>query len=373
MLPTPRNAALTRLPFDLFCRVIDNYGDAGVCWRLARQLAAMGCPVRLWIDQFAVLARLLPELDPSGGGQRIQGVEILPWHQAERARAPHGGVVIEAFACTLPRAYEAGMATQDCLWINLEYLSAEDWVAGCHGLPSPQANGVPKYFYFPGFTSSTGGLLREPDLRARQAQAQATDRRVRLRALTGLAADGIPPEARCVLLFGYPDAPIAGLRDAFGSQHTPTWLLVPGTPAPALHSQGNLTVAAIPFVPQARFDELLWCCDLNFVRGEDSLTRAQWTGSPLVWQIYAQNDDAHRIKLEAWMRAAAWPEDVRALHRAWNGHDDDLMAQTLSAALEPRSWAGWVECSRRWSEKLSQLPDLASRLIGFCLEKLQKS
>ncbi|TAN30489.1 MAG: elongation factor P maturation arginine rhamnosyltransferase EarP [Castellaniella sp.] len=364
---------MTRPPFDLFCRVIDNYGDAGVCWRLAHQLADMGCAVRLWIDRLDVLAQLLPELDPAGDGQRIQGVEILPWYQAERASAPRGGVVIEAFACMLPPAYEAGMAQQDCLWINLEYLSAEDWVASCHGLPSPQANGVPKYFYFPGFTSSTGGLLRESGLQARQVQAQATDRRMRLQALTGLAADAMPPEARCVLLFAYPDAPLDGLRDTFARRQTPTWLLVPGTPPPTLRSQGNLTVATIPFVPQARFDELLWCCDLNFVRGEDSLTRAQWTGSPLVWQIYAQDDDAHRIKLEAWMQAAAWPENIRALHRAWNGHDDDLMAQALSAALEPKPWADWAKCSERWSEKLHRSPDLASRLVEFCQKKLQKS
>ena len=28
--------------WDLFCRVIDNHGDLGVCWRLARDLAARG-------------------------------------------------------------------------------------------------------------------------------------------------------------------------------------------------------------------------------------------------------------------------------------------------------------------------------------------
>ena len=42
---------------DLFCRVIDNWGDAGVCWRLARQLVReRGAQVRLWIDQPQVLA-----------------------------------------------------------------------------------------------------------------------------------------------------------------------------------------------------------------------------------------------------------------------------------------------------------------------------
>jgi len=358
--------------FDLFCRVIDNFGDAGVCWRLARQLAAMGYSVRLWIDRLDVLAQLLPDLDPAGTGQRIDGAEVLPWHLADQASPPRHGIVIEAFACALPPSYEARMAQQGCLWINLEYLSAETWVAGCHGLPSPQANGVPKYFYFPGFTRATGGLLREPGLKDRQTRAQATDRRGRLQALTGIDAARIPANACCVLLFGYPDAPYAGLADALAAHHTPAWLLVPGDPPPGLHSRGNLTVAAVPFVPQARFDELLWCCDLNFVRGEDSLVRAQWTGSPLVWQIYAQDGDAHRIKLEAWMQAAGWPEDVRALHRAWNGHDDRLMAQALSAVLRPAAWAAWSERSHGWSQELTRLPDMASSLVEFCQSRRQK-
>ena len=30
------------LLWDIFCQVIDNHGDVGVCWRLARELAARG-------------------------------------------------------------------------------------------------------------------------------------------------------------------------------------------------------------------------------------------------------------------------------------------------------------------------------------------
>ena len=174
------------LSFDLFCRVVDNFGDAGVCWRLARRLAALGQSVRLWIDRPEVLARLLPALDVQADEQVLDGVRIGPWRRAEQALPPQGGVVVEAFACALPPAYEAAMAGRDCLWINLEYLSAESWVEGCHGLPSPQANGVPKFFFFPGFTPATGGLLREPDLLARHETERTRDRGARLRALTGL-------------------------------------------------------------------------------------------------------------------------------------------------------------------------------------------
>jgi uncharacterized repeat protein (TIGR03837 family) len=361
------------LAFDLFCRVIDNYGDAGVCWRLARQLAALGHPVRLWIDRFTALSRLLPALDPRGGAQRIQGVDVLPWDAAGQAVPPAGGVAIEAFACTLPPAYAQALARQDCLWLNLEYLSAEDWVEGCHGLPSPQTGGVKKYFYFPGFTAATGGLLREPDLLGRRDQARARDRRARLRALTGMAWDELPDEARCVLLFSYPDAPFTGLRQALAHDPRPTWLLVPGDIPAALHDDGSLRVRRIPFVPQDAFDDLLWCCDLNFVRGEDSLVRALWAGVPMAWHIYRQDDAAHLAKLEAWMARARWPAEVQALQRAWNGHDDDAMAHALAAALREDSWRAWQTRARTWVGELADQPDLVTGLVRFCMRHHQKS
>ncbi|MGY2437472.1 elongation factor P maturation arginine rhamnosyltransferase EarP, partial [Escherichia coli] len=84
-------------------------------------------------------------------------------------------VVVEAFACQLPASYIEAMTISGthCLWLNLEYLSAEDWVAGCHGLPSPQPGGLQKFFFFPGFVEGTGGLLREAYLLARRRSFQA--------------------------------------------------------------------------------------------------------------------------------------------------------------------------------------------------------
>lgn len=359
------------LSFDLFCRVVDNFGDAGVCWRLARRLAALGQSVRLWIDRPEVLARLLPALDVQADEQVLDGVRIGPWRRAEQALPPQGGVVVEAFACALPPAYEAAMAGRDCLWINLEYLSAESWVEGCHGLPSPQANGVPKFFFFPGFTPATGGLLREPDLLARHEAERARDRGARLRALTGLPS-APSADTLCVLLFCYPDAPLAGLRSALAGLGRPVWLLMPGArPEAAPRDRDGLRTLPIPFVPQARFDALLGCCDLNFVRGEDSLARALWAGAPLVWQIYRQAEDAHLDKLEAWLDRARWPAPAAGLIRAWNRLDDDAVARTLPAALREPAWSGWSARSRAWRDELAGQADLGQDLLDFCLRRLQ--
>lgn len=357
--------------FELFCRVIDNLGDAGVCWRLAARLAADGHAVTLWIDDPASLARIQPAIDPASPDQRSNGVRVRRWSMAATAAPPAGGVVIEAFACTPPAPYLAAMPGRDCLWINLEYLSAEDWVAGCHGLPSPQSNGVPKFFYFPGFTPDTGGLLREPGLIARRDAAQATERRRRLRALTGMDFGEWAEAARIALLFCYPDAPLAGLQRALAADARPTLLLVPGTVPEPLSSQGGLRVQAIPFLPQQHFDELLWCCDLNLVRGEDSVIRAHWAGVPLLWHIYRQADDVHLDKLDAWLRLAALPAPAARAIRAWNGHDDAAFAHALSEALEPSNQAAWAQRCRQWSDTLSEMPDLADGLVAFCMRQRQ--
>ena len=166
-------AAPTRC--DVFCNVIDNYGDIGVCWRLARQLAnEHGLAVRLWVDDLSSFAKLCPEADASLESQHCRGVDVCLWRK-EFPEVQPAELVIEAFACNLPDSYIEAMAAQlrQPVWINLEYLSAEDWVESHHKLQSPHPRlPLTKYFFFPGFTKLTGGLLLERDLLARREAFQ---------------------------------------------------------------------------------------------------------------------------------------------------------------------------------------------------------
>ena len=127
----------TPLRWDIFCSVVDNYGDAGVAWRLARQLAAEhGRAVRLFIDTLPALARIAPDVDPSREHQQVRGVAITRWGGAEHGLAPTtpAPVVIEAFGCGLPSSYLEAMRAAPPAWINLEYLSAEICIEGYRGL-----------------------------------------------------------------------------------------------------------------------------------------------------------------------------------------------------------------------------------------------
>jgi uncharacterized repeat protein (TIGR03837 family) len=381
--PTPR--------WDIFCIVVDNYGDVGVAWRLARQLASEhAVAVRLFADNLQALARLAPELDAAASEQRARGVEVRRWAGAKAdLAADPGEVVVEAFGCGLPPAYLGAMAGRGRppVWINLEYLSAESWIEGCHGLASRHATlPLTRHFFFPGFTAKSGGLLRERDLLLARDRFRAASR-AREALWRALGIDAPSPEAMVVSLFCYPNAPLPSLLDVWAESDGPIICVVPEGTASAtlerwtggfgLHAghrfaRGGLTIAAVPFVGQDDYDRLLWACDVNFVRGEDSFVRAQWAARPLVWHVYPQAENAHRLKLEAFLAryGAALPAHPTAalgsLSIAWNGEGDAGAAwQQFAAALPAlRTHA------ESWASALAVQPDLAAGLVEFCTHRV---
>ncbi len=368
---------------DIFCNVVDNYGDIGVCWRLARQLAnEHGLAVRLWVDDLASFQRLCPDTDAALDVQRCRGVEIRHWTTDFPAIEP-ASLVIEAFACTLPERYVTAMAVlqRKPVWINLEYLSAEDWVEGCHKLPSPHPRlPLTKYFFFPGFTERTGGLLLERDLLARRDAFQS-DAEVQQHYWRSLGVqERIAGELR-VSLFGYENEAMEALLGCWEKgAHPLTCLLPEGRSLPQVaaffgHStgkagdiwqRGNLRVHVLPFVEQERYDELLWACDVNFVRGEDSCVRAQWAANPFIWQIYPQHDGVHLAKLEALRArytAGLLPEtvlSVRDLSLAWNGGPDVAGAWAHFAA----QGGMLARHGKEWADRLAN-NNLALNLLDF--------
>ncbi len=366
--------------WDIFCSVVDNYGDIGVTWRLARQLVAEHrLAVRLWVDDLQAFTRLCPMARADVFSQWQEGVEVCRW-QADWPDTPPADVVIGAFACQLPGAYVEAMNRMPAkpLWLNLEYLSAEDWVPGCHGLPSPQPGGLNKLFFFPGFVDNTGGLLREHDLVARRRAFQA-DPQARAAFLAQLGV--VLPADTCLLsLFAYENPGVSEWLDALASAPQASHLLVPegrvladvrawlGVPTltvGAVHTRGCLTVQVVPFVSQDDYDRLLWCCDFNAVRGEDSFVRAQWAGRPMVWHIYPQEEAVHLVKLEAFLQlysetlSAPARQALQGFWLAWNlGEGIGAHWQGLQAhAAELRDHA------ERWCDKQAERVDLAMALV----------
>jgi uncharacterized repeat protein (TIGR03837 family) len=373
---------ITQRRWDIFCRVIDNFGDIGVSWRLARQLAAEhGMAVRLWVDQLAALRALCPGVDAAASRQRVAGVEIFQFDDASAYAAP-ADAVVEAFGCGLPPRYIDALAAREKkpLWIVLEYLSAEDWVRGHHGLPSPHPRlGVPRYFFFPGFDAGTGGVPREADLLARRDAFDAAAKHAFWRRL---GFDAPAEDATAVSLFAYPTAPARDIVDACAAGASPVVIAIPeGAVAASLREayacdtgnrlrRGNVELRFVPFVPQEEYDSLLWACDINFVRGEDSFVRAQWAGKPFAWQIYPQAAHAHRVKLDAFLvrycegLPAPAARAVGDWWRAWNVVEGappiaDAWRAFCSTLPEQR------EGLRHWQARLLRLGGLTGNLVKF--------
>ncbi|MEW6415875.1 MAG: elongation factor P maturation arginine rhamnosyltransferase EarP [Pseudomonadota bacterium] len=380
-----------RVTWDIFCNVVDNYGDIGVAWRLARGLAAApDRRVRLWVDDLGVFRRLWPAIDAGLDAQTCEGVAVHAWRTPFAAAEP-AQVVVEAFGCALPDSYLAAMAqlSPPPVWINLEYLSAEAWVAGHHGLPSPHPRlPLTKHFFFPGYTPGTGGLLIERELPARRDAFQAAEIDGYWRAL-GL---GMPaPDELRVSLFAYENTALPALFDAWAAEprritclvpegraipQLAAWLGVPALRAGDTAQRDALRIRVLPFTDQDAYDRLLWACDLNFVRGEDSCVRAQAAARPLVWQAYPQAGRAHWDKLEALLGRyvggldAAAADAVRGLWRGWNG--------VAGAPPIASAWAAWREHeaallphARAWAGRLQALGNLADALAEFAESKLK--
>jgi uncharacterized repeat protein (TIGR03837 family) len=279
-------------------------------------------------------------------------------------------VVVEAFACELPANYLQAMVrrSKPPRWINLEYLTAECWAEDCHGLASPHPSlPLVKHFFFPGFTLKTGRLLREADLFARRDAFMC-----RLSRTEWLE----------ISLFCYDTAPVGALLDACAAGEQKVRCHVPpGKPLDTVlrhlgngpMQRGSLEVIPISFLPQVEFDQLLWQCDINFVRGEDSFVRAQWAGKPFVWHIYPQQDEAHLVKLDAFLEiyTAGLPsitaDATKGLFHAWNGDGQD-MAGAWKALLGQRAML--YKHGLEWAGNLEKQEDLATNLVKFCNAKL---
>jgi uncharacterized repeat protein (TIGR03837 family) len=392
-----KSTTSSALSLDLFCHVIDFFGDIGVCWRLARHLHRdFDLHVRLIVDDLSTFKRLVSAVDSTAASQNIDGVTVLKWDQSTLRNHYQkiADIVIEAFACTLPDFVVDMIKSTRPVWLDLEYLSAEAWVEECHARPSPHPRtGVDKSLFFPGFTEQTGGLIREPFLKSRRdAFLSDASSQNRWRERHGLPA--IEKGTTDISLFCYPNAPFHTLLEAISSSKHPIRLFVTAGVDPASLDRAGISnysfAYRVPFLSQEDYDHLLWTCSVNFVRGEDSLVRALWGGKPLIWHIYPQENAAHMAKLQAFLRrytANLSPDYAQALENftiMWNlrGREEGDVA-----SLVDQDWVSMLvglvspldvpNSSVGPSLELQALPlnliaqtDLGTRLINFARQQI---
>ncbi len=370
--------------WDIFCKIVDNFGDIGICWRLSQQLLKEHhCQVRLFIDDLTTAKKIIPALVDTLQQQSINGVEISTWPTMPIEAAT---VVIGAFACELPDTYIQLMPASQSVWVNLEYLSAEDWVSDYHAKPSPHPSlAITKHFYFPGFKSDTGGLIRESNLiKARDNfVGSETEQLVFWQKLGAFNEISEIKNSIKISLFCYPQANIQYLILALMSVNKPVDLFVPADSTiksineilidfevinAKMMRKANITMHFLPFLCQAEYDHLLWACDLNFVRGEDSWIRAIWAGKPFIWQPYIQTEHTHITKLNAFLEvySSTASHEIKSLladaHLSWsNVENSDLMSLQHMIKHLPK-----LSCyAQLQANLLAEQTDLATKLVSF--------
>ena len=377
----------------IFCKVIDNFGDAGVCWRLAQQLAGQyGFKVDLFIDQVNIIgpfgrytgyeaydaSELQVQPWPNAGdadpvtNKALHPLSLTPSQTQTQLSTAHFqsklpadyDVIVAAFASVLPASWLDLMAgRRERSWFNLEYLSAEPWVAQCHLLNSIKPiSGACETFFFPGFETGTGGLLREPWIKTRELAPVVTENAKNVNNLT-------------ISIFCYENAPVQQLLDQLEGRTVTIKLASSGwTFSPVLSVNTTLTVENLPFLSQDEYDQLLARCDLNFVRGEDSLVRAIWAAKPFVWQLYEQDENAHIVKLEAFLATYCAPSNnelktlITSIFCWWN--QIEVADQKLTAELSAFSinnavhqLPAWALHAAKLCDALGQKQDLCSALV----------
>jgi len=355
--------------WDIFCQIVDNYGDAGVCWRLARSLTSLhGQEVRIFCDDLQTLNLLASGIDPKIKGR----IDLQPW-EASFSNSRHpvraADVVIEAFGCDLPERYLAGLliASKKPVIINLEYLSTEPWITDFHGKPSPQSHGIPKYFFFPGFQENAGGILIDPIPKEPSLTQQLIPESLRA------SWELLRPDTKRISIFCYPGAPLIKWLEDLGKLGENFDIVLThgqfeqlqfsiGNPTQAIFLPDSIQLISIPFVSQDEYDWVLSKCDFNIVRGEDSFVRAQLAGRPFIWHIYPQEDRAHEIKLAAFLDLYLEDASQELKHAV-------IAAMTWAM---PNNWFqsidSWNAHSKTWrSDLLKKQADggLAARLIRF--------
>ncbi len=352
----------------LFCTVIDNFGDIGVSWRLARELRTrLDGQIYLFLDDWQALRKIAPDFADE------RNIMVKSWREGEWADLDGvlpPNVVIEMFACRLPETVLMPMKQQQALWLNWEYLSAEDWAIRTHGMRSLQADGYAKYFWQMGFVAESGGLLRESSVGLPMPLGEHAAERVLK-----------------VLIFGYRSAVWVEMLSAWqslgwqmeidlaGSQVIDALKETGWLPENALTESesawvsGSLILRKRDFVPQVDFDAMLAQYDWLFVRGEDSFIRAQWAAKPFFWHIYPQAELAHLDKLDAfWNQAFGderedWQAAHWALSQALNGgescSESAYLTHWQTLRHHERAWQRWA---RDWQIHLYHQMDTVSKL-----------
>lgn len=278
---------------DIFCQVIDNYGDVGVAYRLAREFKRVypNKKLRFVINQIEELNLI----------RKSENIEVILYKDISKIENS-ADLIIESFGCEIPKEYMDKALKNAKLIINLEYFSAEKWVDDFHLQESFLGGNLKKYFFIPGLSEKSGGILLDNEFLERKKKVEANKEYY-------LEKFGIKEKYDLIgSIFSYKknfDSLIEELKKL--DKKIILLILSEKTQKNFIKyfDNGNnydkIKFVKLPFFTYDKYEELLALCDFNLVRGEDSFVRALLLGKPFLWHIYPQDENTHIKKLESFL------------------------------------------------------------------------
>ncbi len=384
----------THPPLDitLLCKVIDNFGDMGVVYRLSRALSDLSgrgrfpsLKIRIVTDNLSVFAQLAPSVDARADFQTVCGWEVYNWNAPARClqefqrRPPH--IILECFQCGRPDWLDAllfDIKLPDPVHIvMLDYLTAEPYAETLHCMQSlTRSARVTKINFMPGFTAKTGGLILDrPFMQALKRRRHPE----RGESAAGTCAHGKPigahdaPFEILFFTYGMDFVPVVRALAAFREGNVAVLLAKGAGCAPfieAWQQEGEpFPVEQLPFLEQRQWDERLCRAPLLFVRGEDSLSRACLCGTPFVWHAYPQTEDYQLVKVQALlerMRPFFSAKDFLTIERCWRSFNGDgAISREASLGAFLSSYERLCRGFAAFSESVKKNGDLARNVLTF--------
>ena len=278
---------------DIFCQVIDNYGDVGVAYRLAREFKRVypNKKLRFVINQIEELNLI----------RKSEDIEIILYKDISKIENS-ADLIIESFGCEIPKEYMDKALKNVKLIINLEYFSAEKWVDDFHLQESFLGGNLKKYFFIPGLSEKSGGILLDNEFLERKKKVEANKEYY-------LEKFGIKEKYDLIgSVFSY-EKGFDSLIEELKKLDKKIILLILSEKTQKnfikYFDNGNnydkIKFVKLPFFTYDKYEELLALCDFNLVRGEDSFVRALLLGKPFLWHIYPQDENTHIEKLESFL------------------------------------------------------------------------
>ena len=299
---------------DIFCEIIDNFGDIGVVYRISKELKKIFQNVRIRIvlnrlEEFKAINKKVKDTDY----QEIDGLICVTEKYVKENMESFGvsDVFIEAFGCNVPEEYVKAAKENSKLWINLEYLSGEKWIEDFHLCESLiDSKTLKKIFFMPGFSEKSGGVIIDSGFLERMKFGKEN----RDEVLKKYFKDFDLKDKFIGTVFSY-EKNFENLLETLKNYEKETVLLLMGEKTQKSFSEilkknltedygnivkyGKITMIYSDFFSQEEYEEIISASDFNFTRGEDSFVRGIVLGKPFMWHIYLQEEKAHMDKIKA--------------------------------------------------------------------------